>query len=242
MYVLFVLIEISNQRARNNSVSLWKCGYLRKLTNPARRGVGNKILLLFTFVTVKQPKKFLLSTWSCAIRLPWNIGSKVEFQNPWERMATNSKGGMNYSYLIFSLPAISSNFIFFFSTDQCTSRDLIEQITESSELDFLAWRSTLYKNKLTQGSHTIEVCYHNDQAEKRKITNAYNFFSFWACVLAVWCSLFKWCGFNLAVYCELQWRYSLASPQFIKLSRRRTVHTLHIWHTRSPYQSRSLSI
>ena len=52
-------------------------------------------------------------------------------------MATNSKGSMNYSCLIFSLPATSSNFIFFFCTDPCASRDLIEQITESSELDLL---------------------------------------------------------------------------------------------------------
>ena len=52
-------------------------------------------------------------------------------------MASNSKGSMNYFYLIFSLPAISSNFIFFFCTDPCASRDLIEQITESSERDFL---------------------------------------------------------------------------------------------------------
>ena len=83
MSVLFVLIEISNKRARNNSLSLWKCGYLRKLTNPGRRGVGYKILLLFTFVTVKQKKNTeWLNEWSIAIRLPWNIGSKVEVQNP----------------------------------------------------------------------------------------------------------------------------------------------------------------
>ena len=92
-------------------------------------------------------------------------------------MPMNLKGSMNYSCLIISLPAISSNFIFFFCTDLCTSRDLIEQITESSELDFLE-RSTLYKNKLKQGSHTLKACYRNDQAEKRKITNAYKFFFF----------------------------------------------------------------
>ena len=107
MYVLFVLIEISNQRARNNSVSLWKCGYLRKLTNPARRGVGNKILLLFTIVTVKQQQQQILTEWSCAIRLPWNIGSKVEFQNPWVRMATNSK--RRYELLLFDF-FIACNF------------------------------------------------------------------------------------------------------------------------------------
>ena len=39
------------------------------------------MLLLFTFVTVKQQQQKNLNEWSCAIRLPWNIGSKVEFQN-----------------------------------------------------------------------------------------------------------------------------------------------------------------
>ena len=53
-------------------------------TNPARCSVGNKILLLYTFVTVKKKKKKKknLNEWSCARRLPWNVGTKVEFQNP----------------------------------------------------------------------------------------------------------------------------------------------------------------
>ena len=85
------------------------------------------------------------------------------------------KGNMNYSCLIFSLPVISCNFIFFFCSDTCASRDLLEQKTESSELK-TCWRSSLYKNKLTQVSDTIEACYYNDQNETRKITNAYNVF------------------------------------------------------------------
>ena len=93
----------------------------KKTHNPARRGVGNKILYFFAFVTVKQNKK-ILTEWSCAITLPCNIGSKVEFQNLLsQRMATNSKGSMNYSCLIFSLPAISNNLIFFFCTDPCAA-------------------------------------------------------------------------------------------------------------------------
>ena len=83
------------------------------------------------------------------------------------------------------------------------------------------------KTKLARVSDTLEACYHNDQAEKCKITNAYKVFSFRSCVLAAWCSFFKWCGFNLAVCCEFQWRYSLARPEFIKLSRRRRFHILH---------------
>ena len=130
--------KLSNQRERNNSVSLWKCDYLRKFTNPARRGVGNKILLLFTFVTVKQQKK-ILTEWSCAIRLPWNIGTKVEIQNPLSEDAHELKRKYELFLFVFlfSLPAISSNFIFFICTDSCASRDLIEQIMENSELDFL---------------------------------------------------------------------------------------------------------
>ena len=56
--------------------------WLPKKTHKSRASwFRYKILLLFTFVTVKQKKK-ILTEWSCAIRLPWNIGSKVEFQNP----------------------------------------------------------------------------------------------------------------------------------------------------------------
>ena len=69
--------------------------------------------------------------------MPWNIGSKVEFQNPLSDDGYELKRKYELFLLIFSLPAISSNFIFFFCTDPCASRDLIEQITESSELDFL---------------------------------------------------------------------------------------------------------
>ena len=52
----------------------------------------------YTFVTVKK----ILTEWSCAIRLPWNIGTKVEYEH-WHQ------GCMNYSYLIFSLPAITGS-------------------------------------------------------------------------------------------------------------------------------------
>ena len=42
----------------------------------------------------------------------------------------------------------------------------------------LCWRATLYKNKLLQVSDKLEASYHNDQVEKRKITNAYKDFFF----------------------------------------------------------------
>ena len=59
-----------------------------------------------------------------------------------------------------------------------------------------------------------------------KLQTPIKFFSFWACVLAAWCSVFKWCRFKLAVYCEFQWRYSLAPPEFIKFSRSSGVESI----------------
>ena len=105
-------------------------------TNPARCSVGNKILLLYTFVTVKKKKKKILLS---SLVLEGCLGTlvpRLSFKIPWVKMPMNS-GSMNFSSLIFSLPAFSGNFFVFFCTDPCASRDLIEQITESSELDFL---------------------------------------------------------------------------------------------------------
>ena len=42
----------------------------------------------------------------------------------------------------------------------------------------LCWRATLYKNKPLQVSDKLEASNHNDQVEKRKITNAYKVFFF----------------------------------------------------------------
>ena len=69
--------------------------------------------------------------------MPWNIGTKVEIQNPLSEDAHELKSKKELFLFDFSLLAISSNFILFFCTDPCASKDLIEQITESSELDFL---------------------------------------------------------------------------------------------------------
>ena len=74
-----------------------------------------------------------------SIRLPWNIGTKVEIQNPLSEDAHELKRKYELFLFVFlfSLPAISINFIFFFRMVSSASRDLIEQIMESSELDFL---------------------------------------------------------------------------------------------------------
>ena len=62
------------------------------------------------------------------------LGTKVEFQNPLNEDAHELK--RKYELFLFDF-SIACNFIFFFCTDPCASKDLIEQITESSELDFL---------------------------------------------------------------------------------------------------------
>lgn len=72
-----------------------------------RRGVGNKILLLFT---VKQKKQKILTEWSCTMRLPWNIGSKVKFQNPFSEDAYELK--RKYEPFLFDF-FIACNFMQF---------------------------------------------------------------------------------------------------------------------------------
>ena len=71
-----------------------------------RCSVGNKILLLYTFATVRQNKK-IITEWSCAIRLPWNIGTKVEVQNPLSEDGDELKRRYELSLFDFSLHAIS---------------------------------------------------------------------------------------------------------------------------------------
>ena len=145
-------------------------------------------------------------------------------------MPMNSKGSLNYSCLIFSLPAVSCNFIFFFCTDPCASRNLTEQITESNELDFLEI-FPLQKQASKCQIH-LKLAIIIIRLKSAILKKASKGFSLWACVPAAWCFLFKWRAFNLAAYCEFQWRYNWAPPKFIKLSRWRRFHILHIWHTR----------
>ena len=57
------------------------------------------------------------------MRLPWNFGAKVEFQNGDE---VGYKLKRKYELFLFDF-FIACNFIFFFCTDPCASRDLIEQ-------------------------------------------------------------------------------------------------------------------
>ena len=83
----------------------------KKLTNPARCSVGNKILLLYTSVTVKKYIYiYILTEWSCAIRLSWNIGTKVEFQNPLSEDAHELK--RKYQLFLFDF-FIACNFMQF---------------------------------------------------------------------------------------------------------------------------------
>ena len=85
----------------------------------------------------------------------------------------NSKGSMNYSCLIFSLPAVS----FSSSARIRVRQEMRHRINNGKQRTTLCWRASLYyKNKLAQVSDTIEACYRNDQAETRKIANAYQVF------------------------------------------------------------------
>ena len=54
---------------------------------------------------------------------PLSALTGVEFQNPLSEDADEIKRKYKLSCLIFSLPAVSCNFIFFFCTDPCASRD-----------------------------------------------------------------------------------------------------------------------
>ena len=118
------------------------------------------------------------------------------------------------------------------------------RVNNGKQRTTLCWRASLYKNKLAQVSDTgLKLVIIMIRLKRAKYQTPIKSFSFWACVLVAWCSLFKWCGFNLPACCEFQWRYSLAPPEFIKLGGRRRVRILKdIWHTWSPYQSRSLFI
>ena len=122
-------------------------------------------------------KKILLSglvLWGC---LPGTLAPRSSFKIPWVRMPMNSKGRKNYSCLTFH--CLQFHAISFSSSARILVRlrDLIEQ-NNWKQRTRLSWRSSLYRNKLAKVSDTLEACYHNDQAEKRKITNAYKVFFF----------------------------------------------------------------
>ena len=62
-------------------------------------------------------------------------------------------------------------------------QEMRHRVNNGKQRTTLCWRLSL-KNKLAQVSDTIEACYHNDQAETRKITNAYKVFFFFLSELA----------------------------------------------------------
>ena len=94
-------------------------------------GIGR--LLLYIFVTVKN----VPTQWSCARRLPGNIGTKVEFQNPLSEDVNELS--RKYDLFLFDFFIVCSfiQFHFFFCTYPCASGDLTKQITETSELQLL---------------------------------------------------------------------------------------------------------
>ena len=75
--------------------------------------------------------------WSCARRLPGNIGTKVKFQNPLSEDVIELNRKYDLFLFNFFIACIFMQIHFFFSTYPCASGDLTEQITESRELQFL---------------------------------------------------------------------------------------------------------
>ena len=69
----------------------------------------------------------------------------------------NSKGSINYSCLIFSLPAVSCNFIFFLALI-LVRQEMRHRVNNGKQRAPLSWRASLYKNELAQVSDTIEAC------------------------------------------------------------------------------------
>ena len=191
-----MLIEIiANERARNNSVSLWKCGYLRKLANPALCGVGNKILLLYTFVTVKQKKKIYYWVVLCyKVALEhWQQGRGSKSLE-WGWLRTQKEVWTIPVWLFVFIACNFKQFHFLLLHGSVCIKGS-QRANNGRQRTRLPGDIPFMKRSSRKGHiYTLEACYHNDQAEKRKITNAYKVFSFWACVLAAWCSLFKWCG------------------------------------------------
>ena len=177
--------------------------------------------------------------WGCL----GTLAPRSSFKIPWVSLPMNSKGRKK-TIPVWFFHCLQFHAIPFSSSARIRVRqEMGHRVNNGKQRTTLFWKAPLYKNKLAQVSDTgLKVVIVMIRLKRAKYQTPIKSFSFWACVLVAWCSLFKWCGFNLPACCEFQWRYSLAPPEFIKLSRRRRVHILHIWHTRSPYQSRSLSI
>ena len=56
-------------------------------------------------------------------------------------------------------------------------QEMRHRVNNGKQRTTLCWRASLYGNKLGQVSDTIEACYHNDQAETRKIKVFFFFLS-----------------------------------------------------------------
>ena len=89
--------------------------------------------------------------WSCARRLPGDIGTKVKFQN----LLSEDANELNRKYDLFLFNFfIACSFMkthFFFCTYQCGSGELTEPITKSRGIVSF-WTASFYKNKLAHAS------------------------------------------------------------------------------------------
>ena len=105
------------------------------------------------------------------MRLPWNIGTEVEFQNPLSEDAHELK--RKYELFLFDFfHCLQFHAISFFSSAPIRVRqEMRRRVNNGKQRTTLCWRASLYKNNLVQVSDTIEACYHNDPAQTRKINN-----------------------------------------------------------------------
>ena len=85
---------------------------------------------------------------------------------------------MNYSCLIICFHCLQFHAISFSSSARIRVRqEMSHRVNNVKQRTTLCWRASLYKKKARASvRYRIEACYHNDQAETRKITNAYKVF------------------------------------------------------------------
>ena len=113
---------VKTKQNKTKQIGFMKTFLTKTRTIPARRVFRNERLLLYTFVILKA--KNVLTEWSCAGRLPGSTDTKVEFWNFLSEDAHKFK--RKYELFLFDF-FIACNFMFFFCTDPCVSRDLMSK-------------------------------------------------------------------------------------------------------------------
>ena len=91
-------------------------------------------------------------------------GSKsLELGCPWTQKGVSTIPVWFFHCLQFHVISFSSSALI------RVRQEMRHRVNNGKQRTPLCWRASLYKNKLAQVSDTIEACYHNDQAQTRKI-------------------------------------------------------------------------